>query len=99
MTSHVEQAYEKVSKTDTFLTNMKLSNDERTDKKVKLTSWKGPFDPSIGSFSAGIDHLNIPEVFIWNNNCPYWRTGPWNGRIFIGVPNMNSANAMDLILL
>ncbi|WRX26471.1 S-locus glycoprotein domain - like 9 [Theobroma cacao] len=49
-----------------------------------------PSDPSDGNFSAGIDPLNIPEAFIWNNNRPYWRSGPWNGQVFIGVPQMYS---------
>ncbi|KAK2644253.1 hypothetical protein Ddye_019448 [Dipteronia dyeriana] len=65
--------------TDTFMSKMKL------EKMLQLSSWKYPFDPSIGSFSAGIGPSNIPEVFIWNNNRPYWRSGPWNGKAFIGV--------------
>ncbi|KAH7569028.1 hypothetical protein JRO89_XS06G0091000 [Xanthoceras sorbifolium] len=71
--------------TDTFMSKMKLGTDERTGEKLQLTSWKDPFDPSIGCFSAGIGPSNMPEVFIWTNNSPYWRSGPWNGRAFIGV--------------
>ncbi|KAL5774647.1 hypothetical protein ACOSP7_012204 [Xanthoceras sorbifolium] len=70
--------------TDTFMSKMKLGTDERTGEKLQLTSWKDPFDPSIGCFSAGIGPSNMPEVFIWTNNSPYWRSGPWNGRAFIG---------------
>ncbi|KAJ0018339.1 hypothetical protein Pint_10800 [Pistacia integerrima] len=76
--------------TDSFLSGMRISTNIRTGEKVKLTSWKSPSDPSIGSFSAGLDALNIPEIFIWNNSRPFWRSGPWNGRVFLGVPNMNS---------
>jgi len=72
---------------DTFLKNMKSS----TSKKVRLTSWKSPSDPSIGNFSAGIDVRKLPEIFVWNNGSPYWRSGPWNSRIFIGVRQMNSS--------
>ncbi|XP_044460483.1 G-type lectin S-receptor-like serine/threonine-protein kinase At1g11330 [Mangifera indica] len=32
----------------------------------------------------------FPEIFIWNETRPYGRTGPWNGRIFIGVEDMSS---------
>ncbi|KAI9198004.1 hypothetical protein LWI28_008433 [Acer negundo] len=65
--------------TDTFMSKMKL------EKMLQLSSWKDPSDPSLGGFSAGIGPSNIPEVFIWNNNRPYWRSGPWNGKTFIGV--------------
>ena len=35
------------------LLEMKISTNERTGEKVKLTSWKSPSDPSIGSFFDG----------------------------------------------
>ena len=35
------------------LPEMKISTNERTGEKVKLTSWKSPSDPSIGSFFDG----------------------------------------------
>lgn len=77
--------------TDTFYSEMKISTDLRTGKKVQLTSWRSLSNPSIGSFSAGLDSFAIPEVFIWiNSTRPYWRSGPWNGRYFIGIPDMNS---------
>ena len=79
--------------TNTMLPKMKISANARTGKKVQLTSWKSPSDPSIGSFSSGFDPLSIglPQSFIWKERSPYWRSGQWNGRIFIGVPNMYSA--------
>ncbi|XP_062160914.1 G-type lectin S-receptor-like serine/threonine-protein kinase At1g11330 isoform X2 [Alnus glutinosa] len=70
---------------------MEIGTDVRTGKKVQLTSWKSPSDPSIGNFSAGIDVRNLPEFFVWNDGNPYWRSGPWNSRIFIGVPDMDSS--------
>jgi hypothetical protein len=74
---------------DSFLPTMKLSTNLRKNQKVHLTSWKSPSDRSIGSFSTGIDPLNIPEGFVWKDGHPYWRTGPWNGQFFIGIPNWN----------
>ncbi|KAF3946331.1 hypothetical protein CMV_027392 [Castanea mollissima] len=75
---------------DTILPTMKLSANVRTGKNLKITSWKSPSDPSFGSFSCGIQPLRPPQVFIWKNGSPYWRSGPWNNRIFIGVPDMKS---------
>ena len=74
---------------DSFLPRMKLSTNLRKDEKVQLTSWKSPSDPSIGSFSAGIDPLNIPEGFVWKDSRPYWQTGPWNVQVFIGIKKWN----------
>ncbi|TXG47259.1 hypothetical protein EZV62_026553 [Acer yangbiense] len=76
--------------TNTFLRRMKLTTNVRTGENVMLTSWKSPSDPSIGSFSAGLNLLNIPQVFTWNNNIPFWRSGQWNGREFIGITNVTS---------
>ncbi|KAK0578646.1 hypothetical protein LWI29_013687 [Acer saccharum] len=73
---------------------MKLSTDTKTGKKIQLTSWTSNSDPSIGSFSAGISLLNMPQIFIWktenNQNLPFWRSGQWNGREFMGISNVNS---------
>ncbi|CAJ2670175.1 unnamed protein product [Trifolium pratense] len=57
---------------------------------MKLASWRTPFDPSIGNFSISIQRLNIPELFIWNETRPYWRSGPWNNQIFLGVEDMTT---------
>jgi hypothetical protein len=75
---------------DTFMENMKISTNVTSGKKVQLTSWKNPSDPSIGNFSAGIEVRNLPEFFIRNGSSTYWRSGPWNSRVFIGVRDMNS---------
>ncbi|XP_018730604.2 G-type lectin S-receptor-like serine/threonine-protein kinase At1g11330 isoform X1 [Eucalyptus grandis] len=85
--------------TDSFLEKMKLSTNSRTNEKQALTSWKSPSDPSIGSFSASLDPRNIPELFIWNGSSLYWRSGPWNGNIFTGVPEMQSvySNGFNLV--
>ncbi|KAK8698253.1 hypothetical protein V6N13_114378 [Hibiscus sabdariffa] len=69
---------------------MRISTNVRTGKKVQLTSWKSSSDLSNGGFSFGIEPLNIPQAFMGNNSKPYWRTGPWNGHTFIGLPNLNS---------
>ncbi|KAI4296577.1 hypothetical protein L6164_036526 [Bauhinia variegata] len=73
--------------TDSFMPKMKLSTNIVTGKKVKLTSWKSPSDPSTGNFSVTVERLSIPEVFIWNKTKPHCRTGPWNGWVYLGEPN------------
>jgi hypothetical protein len=72
---------------DSFLPCMKISTNFRKNHRVQLTAWKSPSDPSIGSFSSGIDQQYTPGAFIWKDGHPYWRTGPWNGQAFIGIYN------------
>nr|KJB12744.1 hypothetical protein B456_002G034400 [Gossypium raimondii] len=68
---------------------MKISTDVKTGCKVQTKSWKSPDDPSNGNFVQGIEPFSIPKGVIWNNNQIYFRTGPWNGRIYIGLINVN----------
>jgi len=68
---------------DTLLPSLTFSSN------MTLTSWKTPIDPSNGSFSLSIERLNMPEVFIRKENRPYWRSGPWNNQIFIGIQDMS----------
>ncbi|KAK7338990.1 hypothetical protein VNO77_19626 [Canavalia gladiata] len=74
--------------TNVLLPHSKLSSNKIKGEKVKLTSWKSPSNPSMGNFSFSIERLEIPELFIWNETQPYWRSGPWNGQVFLGVPEM-----------
>ena len=80
---------------NTFLPHMIISTNQITGQKVKATSWKSPSDPSTGAFSGSLERLNAPEVFIWNQTKPYWRSGPWNGQVFIGLAKMYTAAYLD----
>ncbi|KAK7315614.1 hypothetical protein VNO77_34177 [Canavalia gladiata] len=73
---------------NTLLPHMKLTNNKITGEKVEVTSWKSLSDPAIGSFSCSVERLKIPEVFVWNESQPYWRSGPWNGQVFTGILDM-----------
>ncbi|XXG71261.1 hypothetical protein AAC387_Pa07g0554 [Persea americana] len=65
---------------------MKLKADpKRNDRTQRLTSWRSASDPSSGNFSAGIDPQKLPQVVIWDGADPRWRSGPWDGRTFIGI--------------
>ncbi|XP_075090912.1 G-type lectin S-receptor-like serine/threonine-protein kinase At1g11300 [Nicotiana tabacum] len=85
--------------TDSLLPLMKMGINKFTNTTTFLKSWRSPDDPSIGSFSAGIQPQYIPQSFIWNNSSPYWRSGPWNKQIYIGLPEMKSFynSGVDLV--
>ncbi|KAJ6978905.1 G-type lectin S-receptor-like serine/threonine-protein kinase [Populus alba x Populus x berolinensis] len=77
--------------TDTYLPKMRLSANARTGNKTLLMSWRSSSDPSVGNFSAGVNPFGIPELFIWYNGHPFWRSGPWVGQNFIGIPGMSTS--------
>ncbi|XP_059623137.1 G-type lectin S-receptor-like serine/threonine-protein kinase At1g11300 [Cornus florida] len=68
---------------DSILQKMKISTNKYTGERTLLTSWKTSSDPSTGSFTYGMNPLDIPELYVWNGSHTYWCSGPWNGQIFI----------------
>ncbi|KAM7530731.1 hypothetical protein LguiB_034141 [Lonicera macranthoides] len=83
---------------DSFLPRMRVGDRENKYQNL-LNSWRTPSDPSMGNFLAGVDSVYIPQIFVWNGSKPYWRSGPWNGRTLIGIPNMDSVyvNGFNLV--
>lgn len=81
--------------TDTLLPEMKLGWDLTQGLDRFLNSWKTPQDPSSGDFSFKIDYHGYPEVFLWDKSTKLYRSGPWNGIRFSGVPEMQSSSTMD----
>lgn len=76
--------------TDSVVSNMRITLTKSSDLRKILQSWKSPSDPSDGTFSAGTNSFNLFQIVIWDGNRPYWRSGPWNGNIFIGVRYHNT---------
>ncbi|KAK2436967.1 G-type lectin S-receptor serine/threonine-protein kinase [Trifolium repens] len=75
--------------TDTLLPGMKLGWNFDTNTETYINSWKvTDQDPSIGDISFKMDYHGVPEIFLWKNNRRIYRSGPWNGKRFSGVPEM-----------
>ncbi|KAG1347226.1 G-type lectin S-receptor-like serine/threonine-protein kinase B120 [Cocos nucifera] len=74
--------------TDTYMPGMKAGLDLRTHVNQKLTSWTSEDDPAPGNFSLGMDPSESTQIFMWDGQKPRWRSGRWNGQVFIGVQNM-----------
>ncbi|PHT99265.1 hypothetical protein BC332_31872 [Capsicum chinense] len=84
------QSYQHPS--DTFLPKMKIPiNSAKTGEKTGLRSWKSPLDPSFGDFSTSITAI-LPQLLIWKGEYVLWRSGQWNGQIFIGIKRMRSVH-------
>lgn len=60
-----------------------------------LTSWKSTTDPSAGDYSFKLDYRGFPEIFLESRQQVTYRSGPWNGIRFSGVPEMESTPDMD----
>ncbi|XP_045788328.1 G-type lectin S-receptor-like serine/threonine-protein kinase At1g11300 isoform X2 [Trifolium pratense] len=73
---------------DAAVPTMRIGANKITGKKITFVSRKSENDPSSGHFSASLERLDAPEVFIWHDKNIHWRTGPWNGRVFLGSPRM-----------
>ncbi|CAA0825136.1 G-type lectin S-receptor-like serine/threonine-protein kinase [Striga hermonthica] len=76
--------------TSFLVPTMNLTDDVITGRRVRTSSWRNPSDPAVGDFTAGLQARNIPQIFTWRNGSPYYRSGPWNGLILIGVQDMYS---------
>ncbi|CAJ2648785.1 unnamed protein product [Trifolium pratense] len=75
--------------TDTLLPSMNMgwNFDKKTEQY--LTSWKITGEnPSTGDYSFKIDYHGLPEIFLRNDETIIYRSGPWNGERFSGVPKM-----------
>ncbi|XBJ05586.1 hypothetical protein VPH35_024342 [Triticum aestivum] len=59
---------------DTLLPGMKLGKNLWTGGEWQLTSWSSADDPGL------------PEIILWYRDVKTYRTGPWNGVYFNGVP-------------
>ncbi|KAM6585093.1 hypothetical protein CsatB_012095 [Cannabis sativa] len=81
--------------TDTLLPGMKLGWDLRTGVNRYITSWRSSTDPSTGDYSFNLDYQGFPEIFLRNQQKIVYRSGPWNGERFSGVPEMNPANGLE----
>ncbi|GFQ07560.1 g-type lectin s-receptor-like serine/threonine-protein kinase at1g11330 [Phtheirospermum japonicum] len=65
----------------------------RLYENTSLSSWKSPSDPGVGNFTSTIESLYIPQVMTWRNGRTHYRSGPWNGNLFIGIKEMYLAPA------
>ncbi|XP_047941217.1 G-type lectin S-receptor-like serine/threonine-protein kinase At1g11330 [Salvia hispanica] len=74
--------------TDVIVPGMTLSQNAKTGEMVALSAWKNASDPELGSFTAGLEAQSIPQLATWNEGRPHWRSGPWNGLIFLGIKEM-----------
>lgn len=73
---------------DTLLPGMKLGWNSKTGLNRFLTSWKSDDDPSSGDYTFKMIPNGSAQLFLSFQSLPRYRSGPWNGVRFSGVPEM-----------
>ncbi|AEE85321.1 unnamed protein product [Arabidopsis thaliana] len=73
---------------DMFLPGMKYGLNFVTGLNRFLTSWRAIDDPSTGNYTNKMDPNGVPQFFLKKNSVVVFRTGPWNGLRFTGMPNL-----------
>ncbi|KAF3451608.1 hypothetical protein FNV43_RR07703 [Rhamnella rubrinervis] len=81
--------------TDTLLPGMKLGWDLNRGLNRYITAWKSSDDPSSGDFSFKLNYHGFPEIFLLNKQIIKYRSGPWNGQRFSGVPEMSPRSDLE----
>ena len=76
------------SPSDTWLPGMKIGWDLRIHLERRLTEWKSLDDPSPGETSWGVELHDYPELIMMKGYQRYFRSGPWNGFFFSGMPEL-----------
>ncbi|KAK8942024.1 G-type lectin S-receptor-like serine/threonine-protein kinase B120 [Platanthera guangdongensis] len=81
---------------DTYLPGMKVGLDLVTNVNQVFTSWRSNDDPAPGNFTLGIAPDQSTQFFIWEGDKPRWRSGRWNGQVFLGSDRFYLIKGMKL---
>ncbi|XP_065862198.1 G-type lectin S-receptor-like serine/threonine-protein kinase At4g27290 [Euphorbia lathyris] len=73
---------------NTFLPGVNFGRDLLTGSDRYLISWKSPNDPSLGDSTTRLDPSGYPQIFIRKGEDIVYRSGPWNGLRFSGMPSL-----------
>ncbi|XP_050145484.1 G-type lectin S-receptor-like serine/threonine-protein kinase At4g27290 isoform X4 [Malus sylvestris] len=74
---------------DTCLPGAKLGRNTVTGFNWHLRSWKSPQDPSPGNYTYQFGPKGYAEMFLREGSVIKFRSGPWNGVRFSGMPQLS----------
>ncbi|OEL26178.1 putative receptor-like protein kinase [Dichanthelium oligosanthes] len=79
-----------------MLSGMKVGKDFWNGAEWYITSWHSADDPSPRPFRRALDTSGLPDNIVWEGNAKRYRSGPWNGRWFSGIPEvLTYTNVME----
>ncbi|XP_011030957.1 PREDICTED: G-type lectin S-receptor-like serine/threonine-protein kinase At4g27290 [Populus euphratica] len=73
---------------NTLLPEMKLGRNKVTGMDWYLTAWKSPDDPSKGNVTCKLVPYGYTEILVMEKSKVLYRSGPWNGLRFSGMPSL-----------
>ncbi|CAL5402222.1 unnamed protein product [Camellia sinensis] len=76
--------------TDTFLPGTKFGVHYETGLNMSLWSWQSSDDPARGDYTYSMDVHGFPQYFLRKDTVKVFRSGPWNGVRFSGMPTISS---------
>ncbi|KAK9014377.1 hypothetical protein V6N11_005538 [Hibiscus sabdariffa] len=81
--------------TNTWLSFIKLGLNKRTGLNRVFTSWKSPDDPGFGNYTLKMNTSGFPQMILYKGSTPWWRSGPWTGQRWSGIPEMTNHFILD----
>nr|XP_010314054.2 G-type lectin S-receptor-like serine/threonine-protein kinase CES101 [Solanum lycopersicum] len=82
--------------TDTLLPGMKLGRNVKTGQVWSLVSWISKDVPASGSFTFGIDPIDIDQLIIWWMGSVFWTSGRWGNETFGNVSRVSHYDYVSL---
>ncbi|KAJ3693660.1 hypothetical protein LUZ60_009140 [Juncus effusus] len=76
--------------TNTLLPGMNIGKNLKTGHNWYLSSYLTSDNPSVGEYRNEMDAHGSPQLFLWDGNTKRYRSGPWVGSRFSGVPEMTT---------
>ncbi|PON82240.1 S-locus glycoprotein [Trema orientale] len=80
---------------DTGLPGMKTGFNLKTGFKWVLSAWRNPDDPCPDDYTFSLESHTNPELYITEGKTKMYRSGPWNGIRFSGVPELTTNQLFD----
>ncbi|KAJ3670289.1 hypothetical protein LUZ60_010613 [Juncus effusus] len=84
---------------DTLLPGMKMGYDSAFGHESYLQSWKGENDPTPGDYIHKLDLTRCNELIILKGTNLIYRSGPWNGIRWNGMPEMQEKSFLKFNLI
>lgn len=86
--------------TDTLLPGMKFGKNLVTGHETYISAWKTGEDPGTGDYTYHLDPTGYPQTVLRRVSVELYRTGPWNGVGYSGLPGLkkNSIYTFELVI-
>uniref|UniRef100_A0A7N0UN80 Receptor-like serine/threonine-protein kinase n=1 Tax=Kalanchoe fedtschenkoi TaxID=63787 RepID=A0A7N0UN80_KALFE len=74
--------------TNTWLPGGKVGYKKHKQEEQNLVPWRSLENPAPGRYSVQLDKNGSSHLLSWNGSKVFWSSGPWNGKFFSQVPEV-----------